>query len=525
MSGLVGACHNSPFFNNLLRRPWDTLSEEDVVHVRDCISAHEEDITGIDRRISHLIQEINALHSRKKKHEDAIRQHRGVVSAARRLPPEVLADIIVHCVGAGWWRAPAVLARLSNAWAHAVRFPRVWAAVYVDCEDEDVLPRTRLWLARARGAALDIVFRPASSEHATLAAMHLLSPAAPQIRSFKLDAPTVSDAQLVLAHCPAAMAALEWLCISARVDPDDAERELTDVARIFEASSKLRHMRIMCDRVDAFVSLPSTITHIEIGIVPYTLSLVSCIQQLVGTVLPALPGLESLRIDHPAEEIDGEDAWETSAADIAPVALVNLRSLHLRAAPGLSVILDKLDAPALTDLSLSSPVSPAAPHVGAGVALCEFLARCAPPLRLLDLYDVDLPEPAFLVAFGRAPALAELRLHWSDVSDVALGALGVGLCPRLSRLDLRWCSHLEGRTLVELVRAREAASADVARIEEIAVLNCPFVEEPDVLELAELTTCRVTLRPHGDQCCESGPPAQSMSELTRFASLAELLQQ
>jgi hypothetical protein len=104
-----------------------------------------------------------------------------------------------------------------------------------------------------------------------------------------------------------------------------------------------------------------------------------------------------------------------------------------------------------------------------------------------------VPDGAFGACFAAAPALEELRLHWSDIAPGTLAALG-SACPRLARLDLRWCALLEGGAIVDLVRARQGA------IEEVAVLNCPIVEERDVLELAALTVCRVTLRAQGDPC-------------------------
>ena len=74
----------------------------------------------------------------------------------------------------------------------------------------------------------------------------------------------------------------------------------------------------------------------------------------------------------------------------------------------------------------------------------------------------------------------------------------------------------EQATGVEIEVLNPGAAGDDARepavpFEEVAVINCCFVEEQDVLELARLTTCRVVLREHDDDYCRASflplPPA------------------
>ncbi|TFY56073.1 hypothetical protein EVJ58_g7855 [Rhodofomes roseus] len=164
------------------------------------------------------------------------------------------------------------------------------------------------------------------------------------------------------------------------------------------------------------------------------------------------------------------------------------------------------------------------------------LGTGAVPLELLELHDIDLAPEAFAAAFRALPHLRELRLHESSISDGTLRVLHGphGFCPRLTRVDFRWCGHLGGKALVELVRSRlpraeaqdedstagigievlhsgsAAASASAGEgsgpadpIEEVAAINCCFVEEQDVLELARLTTCRVLMREADEDYCRT----------------------
>lgn len=197
--------------------------------------------------------------------------------------------------------------------------------------------------------------------------------------------------------------------------------------------------------------------------------------------------------------------------------------------------------------SASEPTSDATlpPPTNTGVA------DDAVPIKLLELHDIDMSPEAFVGIFRALPFLRELRLHESSISDGVLRALHGprGLCPRLAHVDFRWCGHLSGRALVALVRSRlpdwgraeadggddsaravgghsgegvEVLNPGVAGLsgapgyepretavpfQEVAVINCCFVEEHDVLDLARLTTCRVVLREDSDDYCRAYSPS------------------
>lgn len=124
------------------------------------------------------------------------------------------------------------------------------------------------------------------------------------------------------------------------------------------------------------------------------------------------------------------------------------------------------------------------------------------------MHDIDLSPEAFAACFAALPQLRELRLHESSIRDATVRLLcaPAGLCPRLARLDLRWCGLLSGRVLVELVRGRNVVNSSPSAlpaadpITEVAVINCCFVGEKDVLDLATLTACRVVMRGADDYC-------------------------
>jgi hypothetical protein len=492
----------------LVRVPWQDLTAQDVARVRETIAEHQGEIKSIEQEIGELARTIGRLRAKQEQHRTVLANCTAVLSAVRRLPTDVLADIIECCVAAGWWRAPHVLSRLNSAWFQASRAARVWATLYIDAEDEDTLLRTRFWLRKARGCALDVTLRPSSQEHATAAVMCVLRPYGGQIRRLVIDSSSVDEVDLVLSHCPPKMEAIETLEIATQAPfPGAPTPELDKLRDVFEHSLRLNKLHLRSNALTPFVSLPATIQTLKITLDEVLINMVTFTQILLNVVFPALPHLRDLDLEIFADDYDLR-GWAARSNDIQVCTVNSLQALRLHASPDFNVLLDKLSCPALRSLTLSSSIgSGPIPDADTGASLVTFLRRCFPPLTLLSLHDVDIPNSAFRECFGLLPALEELRLHWSDISVETLDVLARGdACPDLVRLDLRWCSHLEGGVLVDLVRNRKEASAAVGgnsrvrEIEEIAVLNCPVVEEGDVLELAALTTCRVTLRSQGDPC-------------------------
>jgi hypothetical protein len=127
-------------------------------------------------------------------------------------------------------------------------------------------------------------------------------------------------------------------------------------------------------------------------------------------------------------------------------------------------------------------------------------------MKLLELHDVDIRRDDFVQCFLFLPVLEELRLHETEISNDALLSLHgpMGACPRLKRLDLRWCEQLAGQALVDLVQSRVDSSGNrrgsFDPIEEITVINCALVDESSVLNLAHATVCSVVVRNLEDHC-------------------------
>jgi hypothetical protein len=198
------------------------------------------------------------------------------------------------------------------------------------------------------------------------------------------------------------------------------------------------------------------------------------------------------------------------------VDLPHLESLTLHISPEVNGILLTMRAPALRQLHLRCSSDPLArPHMPSGSYLCQFLESC-PRVQLLELYDIDVERIDFVRCFELLPKLEELRLHDSDIADEQLWLLhgNNGHCPNLARLDFRWCNYLTGSALVNLTQSRlpqdetegrvSPTMRQTRQINEVAVINCLHVKEQDVLDLAEMTLCRLLIRSGDDHCYRRG---------------------
>ncbi|KAI0676560.1 hypothetical protein C8Q78DRAFT_30379 [Trametes maxima] len=486
---------------------------EVVQATRDTIREHEDAIGNIEDRIQVLLNHVRDLRYDQAKHRASIERCIGLITLARRLPVELLIKIFVHCVEDGWTRAPLVVSHVCAAWRKAALAPQVWSHVYVRCDDAAVLDRTRFWLAKAAGAYLHVTIVASwrAQSAGIMGPMALLAERRAQWRSLRVETDTWRHADIILMECREATPELRELDVrTAALDTVQGEGTLDPVylARSFgvETAPRLTTLSYVSTIIPASSIFPSHITDLTLEVkespVRRPLSTAAIIN-----VLERLPELRTLSFSMPLmyehEFVSEPDSDRTAS-------LPALTTLTLYGPTDLNELLPHLYTPALRNLHLRSLEDLGYRQHPIGPSLVRFIRASAPPLELLELHDIDLDPETFATCFDALPLLRELRLHESSISDAIVQLLNGprGLCPRLRRIDVRWCGHLRGRALVDLVRSRRAVD-DLAGsvsdpIEEVGVINCCFVTEDDVLDLARMTVCRVVTRESDDYCRTTG---------------------
>lgn len=294
---------------------------------------------------------------------------------------------------------------------------------------------------------------------------------------------------------------LDW-----QVHLEADEFDLTETFA-FHRVPRLQEFRFTTNFLPGDLRFPTHITSLHLNILESPTARPLSASVLIELLAP-LTSLESLTLCLPLH-YEGPFVEEEI---LEPAVLHSLKGLSMYGPTDMNGLLFHFEAPLLRRLQLRSLEDVGYRQEPIGPALLHFLRSSRAPLELLELHDIDLSSDYFAECFAALPDLRTLRLHESSISDSTVSLLGT-LCPKLSRLDLRWCGHLGGEALVRLVTDRNSPGEDtrrneilggrsVERIEEVGILNCAHVGESDVLQLAKLTTCRVRLREH-DYCRKS----------------------
>ncbi|KZT13165.1 uncharacterized protein LAESUDRAFT_639796 [Laetiporus sulphureus 93-53] len=507
---------------------------EDVLAARAEIREHENAISGIQEHITGLLLQVQRLRREQEKHQAAINKCKGVITLARRIPEELLAKIFEQCVADGWSRSPITVSHVCSAWRKAACTPRVWSHVYVNCPSPDALDRTRFWLGMARQAPLDITVVTGWCPDWQLGeVMEILLQHMRQWRTFVIESPDSTQVDHILS-CIARIRVPRGAClpnlrevyIATEVhfeDPTDSEDNPPDT---FEdafgphnapkLSALLYTSNVLPLCIPDKPTFPSHLTRLDLTFTESLFQRPLAAESLL-TLFEGVPELRSLALAMPLMYVQPfvpeVDASRT-------VCLAHLEELSMYGPTDMNGFLPHMRAPSLRRLHLRSLEDVGYRQQPLGPSLLRFLYgkegtitehEDGPlSIELLELHDIDLTPEAFVECFEALSNLRELRLHESSLSDAMLALLQdpQGLCPRLTRLDLRWCGHLSGRALVELVRSRlrpdgaqkadDASAADP--ISEVAIINCCFVEEPDVMDMAAMTVCRVVMREGDDYC-------------------------
>ena len=475
---------------------------EDDIRMIGCAIAHDERIVdGLNSEINTIMAQLDTVRLRKIEYQENIRQYRSLITLARRIPPEVLADIFEQCAESGWTRAPLVASHVCSAWRKAAEYPRVWSRIYIDYGLGNPLTKTKLWLSRAQQSPLHITLDVPANAFSVEEILSVLFEQSAQWKSATIRTHDTIQLNRILSLMHHPFPQLHRLnCVTHWGTPT---ADLVDFSAVHNAPS-LHQLDIKQPNLPRW-SIPFQLTNLHLYLSQTTLPNPVPASRWVS-VLANLLGLRHLTLEL---SVDSEYHYELDTIQV--VELPQLESLALAIFPELLGMFDNMCAPALRKLLLRC--SPGHEHVSSGPRLRHFLAS-SPHIELLELHDVDLPREELVQCFTLLPRLEELRLHDSDISDDELQPLcgPAGLCPNLVRLDVRWCVHLTGSALVQLVRSRVCVSVEVGKIgrvlqrakelEEVAAINCLHVKERDVLDLAEYTTCRLMLRAVDDFCRE-----------------------
>ena len=416
------------------------------------------------------------------------------MTLARLIPPELLAKIFEHASETGWTRAPIVVSHVCSTWrAAAQSHPGVWSRVTVSLDMRDPVGWTAHWLSMARQASLHVTITHTVSTTSLGQVMALLLERSERWVSLTLDL-HLADARQALAACTARFTRLRSIDISLFAIDESIETAegTTGFANAFQDAPTLTSVSILGNVLPR--DLPPWLTSLRIEYGDPVGSVIQTPRSVIGA-LRNLPDLEVLTLQlgvmHPVA---------MAPPDILDIELPKLRTLvYDDLQTGEFQILNYLTAPSLAHLH--ARVQPDPEEYGAPTHLINFL-KASPNLEALELDGVDVWPAHWLSILPLLPKLRKLHLHDSDIDDKVVERMfgENGLCPDLQRIDLRWCQHVRGTTLVRLVESRVKEGG--REIEEVAAIGCSLVRKQDAMQLASLTTFRVVIGERDEHCRE-----------------------
>ncbi|KIM46281.1 hypothetical protein M413DRAFT_441368 [Hebeloma cylindrosporum] len=488
---------------------WDVYVE----NIRQTIHGHEQAMVSLDEQIEGHMRAIRQLHHLKQQHINAVRHCKGKITLAKRLPFEVLATIFKQCVCEGWTRTPLVVSHVCSSWRQAASAPTVWSHIYVNLEGRDPCQRTRFWLSNAQDTLLTVEVEVGNEAISNLdGVMKILTAEIHRWKILIIKSTLLGPVNQILGTCIKPTPELRTVDISVAQEltlgntDESQSHQITALQSSFPFAPIFRALRISRNFLPHRNMVPSSITDLSLKLPSHPPFATSQSISSVINLLGALHKLVSFSIEVP------NGHYQNFELDISITQLAELPSLTLLVVTGwnnIFGILSRIITPSLKHLHLRSSLEcPQAEETSDWIYL--LLKRSSPPISVLELRDMSLDPQVYGRLFALLPNIEELRLHDSDLVDPILKQVNgpEGLCPLLRRIDMRWCGRLSGGALVELVQSRLRGNIDsssiASPISEITLINCPFVKEEHIVELAQMTTCRLIHRGQEDFCYTYG---------------------
>lgn len=454
------------------------------------INANENSLASLNGEIEACSRRLSALRAKSYVHVLTIRRCKAAMTVARLLPPELLAKIFEHACEMGWTRTPIVASHVCSTWrAAAHSHPNVWSRITVNLGMRDPVDWTKYWLSMARQTSLHVTLFHTVPATAFGKVLALLLERSEQWVSLTLEL-HLADAQRILAACTVRFVRLRSIRISlfSLGGAVEAAESSTSLADAFQNAPSLASASFVGSVLPR--DLPSRLTSLRIEYSDPFGPIVDTPRSVIEA-LRDLPGLETLAL---------RLGVMTTTPDSPDIELPKLRTLDYEdLGSGEFQILSYLAASSLAHLRVYSQSGPELQDLPAH--LIPFL-KDLPNLETLEVDGVHVWPAHWLSTLPLLPKLRRIHLHDSDIDDKVVERMfgKNGICPGLQRIDLRWCQHVKGTTLVRLVESRVKGGG--CRIEEVAAIGCSLIRKQDVMQLASLTTFRVITNERDDRCRE-----------------------
>lgn len=454
--------------------PLPTAAEVQITRAR--ITFQHKAIRDAEQQIEELVKQLDALRDKVSRIREEIAANEAFIAPVRRLPFEVLAEIIVT-LATDPSAEPQVLRTLSSvckAWRDTtLRTPRAWSKI-VFKYDRRIYARShaqlrslrdlREWFARSGSCRKDVSLTfwgdtPSVELHAL---RDLVRAHASELRSVSLVTLQSHVKDCLAAPTPL----LEHLDLTPFTTADETWHDALANAAPRLSSVALRNH-------DSY--LPHAVRIRLVSLAIDAANLPKLLSRMRGD--GGFPVLRALSV----AKVEDFDLY-----DNVPPIQTHLRVLYLclavRATPSLFRI---IRAPHLRKLALQAAAYDQATKMESFAIFDGLMTTSNPPLSELYLQRVCLWDHDLIKLLSQLPALERLVLHTASASDKVCDALAVPrhrgwICPRLTHVCIfntptRNESGISSDSLEKVARARYSEK-NVSRLVEVrlgyATLRC-----------------------------------------------------
>ncbi|KII91990.1 hypothetical protein PLICRDRAFT_102633, partial [Plicaturopsis crispa FD-325 SS-3] len=127
----------------------------EALHIRKTVNALESSLSTVEAEMARMQAVMENLSRKRTELSKSLKDHRDLLSPIRRLPPEMLSKIFIHCLTDDPRpradRAPLLLGRVCHAWrliSHST--PQLWSSIAVKILEYQARPvHFRDWVGRS----------------------------------------------------------------------------------------------------------------------------------------------------------------------------------------------------------------------------------------------------------------------------------------------------------------------------------------------------------------------------------------
>lgn len=427
-------------------------TKQETTHIRLLLDKDFEEIQPLNKQINQLQDTLYSLICDRKQRRARIRAKKAVLSAIRRIPPEIIGQIFLRYMHIDDeykdrpdlppvpWRGPLVLSRICSGWRQvALTLPQLWSQISINFDQirRSRLRRTsrtqtnpmanlaRFWIRCASNLPLTVSFECSDAAGFDSEIAHIVMNSANRFKDIKMECPEhlILGCLSLMTSSFGDLEAVDLRGVYEIERNQPSQHWLTKYPPIFKLSPKLRKLSICGITPLVFSAIPvGQITELSLQFDTVGRRAPGFTPSKCHAILRHSPNLVVFCVTI------GDEPSNVTNVPTPAVVLQHLRKLDVRSPPTRPSSLDffyrPLVLPALKDLRIKSQ----------GIhSLAALISRSSCNLERLECSPRQSPEEVLSLV----PSLIELHIDMQFFTErISQGISQYELLPKLEVLGI-----------------------------------------------------------------------------------------